>query len=166
MYIRDESDRQEGNIAFLLIESISNLPLPKGIPLSQRVSQEGDYVALIGIPYVELQSASKPEVKEVFKDIYNAKRLQPGQVLEAKGVRIFHDASTSGNGGSVLLDLMDENTPAIGMQFAAVPGSSGGEQNLAVSAAYINTLLAMALKNGTQAQPVPIAQAPSKAPPR
>jgi endonuclease G, mitochondrial len=108
----DESENPD--IAFLRISTNS---LNKGaiatlqakpIPLASTAIKSGAFVAAIGYPKED--SARNPlpdaEMDKIFDDIYDVKRLQPGQIMKIETEILTHDCSTlGGNSGSVLLDL-------------------------------------------------------------
>jgi endonuclease G, mitochondrial len=80
----------------------------KPIPLASTTIKSGAFVAAIGYP--KKDSARNPlpdaEMDKIFDDIYDVKRLQPGQIMKTETELLTHDCSTlGGNSGSVLLNL-------------------------------------------------------------
>ena len=60
----------------------------------------------MGYPARDSRVADEQLVQSIFGDVYDKKRLAPGQVTEARADVLLHDCSTlGGNSGSVLLDL-------------------------------------------------------------
>ena len=56
-------------------------------------------------------------MQSIFGDVYDKKRLAPGQVTEARPDVVLHDCSTlGGNSGSVVVDLATGE--AVGLHFA------------------------------------------------
>jgi len=115
LWIGDET----ADVAFLEIAPGTSV-LPLGIPLSDRNVAQNDEIAVIGYPAFDSRSyASAAELKQIFDDTYDVKRLQPGVTGEVTP-KILHDCSTlGGNSGSVILDLMSDNCAAIGLHAGA-----------------------------------------------
>lgn len=111
------------------------------IPISTRPLKQNDVIAVIGYPaYDPFRNPLKPEdVTRIFNNIFEFKRLSPGQVMnEAVHPETFsHDATTlGGNTGSVVIDL--NSGQAVGLHFSGV----FHDANFAVSAASILDALA------------------------
>lgn len=104
------------DIALLEIEGDEELPEP--IALGDGEVAEGQAVAVIGYPAHD--SRSDPEdVARYFGDVFDVKRLAPGEISRPAGGQPFfmHDATTlGGNSGSVVLDL--DSGRAVGLHFA------------------------------------------------
>ncbi len=115
LFLQD-SDPQLPDLAFLRLKSVDGLPDP--IPVSDRLSEDGD-IAVVGYPARDVRGVESTEAaRRIFGDIYDVKRLSPGKVLRAEKKDWFftHDATTlGGNSGSVVLDLDTGN--AIGLHF-------------------------------------------------
>ncbi len=114
LYIEDDDGP---DMAFLRVEGSgkgTNLPSP--IELADEVSQEG-YVSVIGYPAWDGRRNDPQVMRNIFGDIYDVKRLQPGQVTSISQSYLQHDCSTlGGNSGSVVLDL--DTGRAVGLHFA------------------------------------------------
>lgn len=117
------------------------------IPLADQLPESGSEVVVIGYPAQDSQRnpLEPAQLKEIFGEIYDVKRLQPGEVISAIANNpIFtHDCSTlGGNSGSVVLDY--KTGKAVGLHF----GGKFKEANYAVSAAIVKQRLD-ALRSGT-----------------
>ena len=141
LHIEDDIQKPDGStspdIAFLRISDIgdSESPLATPIPLSNNSVESGRNVAVIGYPARDSRNDSSV-MDRIFGNVYNVKRLHPGQIMGVTSNAITHDCSTlGGNSGSVVLDL---NTgEALGLHF----GGSYMEQNYAVPASIIKERL-------------------------
>ena len=72
---------------------------------------------MIGYPARDSRAPDEQLVQSIFGDVFDKKRLAPGQVTEAKTDVLLHDCSTlGGNSGSVVLDLGTGH--AVGLHFA------------------------------------------------
>lgn len=108
------------------------------IPLASTTPADGAYVAAIGYPSDD--SSRNPlladELKKIFGNIYNVKRLQPGQVISSRPNMLSHDCSTlGGNSGSVLIDL--NSGEAVGLHY----GGEFKKENWAIPSQVIQSLL-------------------------
>ena len=91
--------------------------LPSPISLAEFTPQEKDQVAVIGYPARDSRIPEQDLMLSIFGDIYNKKRLAPGQLIGVSPKEILHDCSTlGGNSGSVVLDL--KTGTAVGLHFA------------------------------------------------
>jgi endonuclease G len=134
------------DVAFLRIDWSSN---PAGgvracIPLASTVAKD-QWVAVIGYPAKDTRTQISDEMDRIFGNIYDVKRLAPGQVMQVSGGRdlFAHDCTTlGGNSGSVVCDL--ETGQAVGLHF------SGREEyaNYAVSAPIVKARLESILGKG------------------
>ena len=87
------------------------------IPLSDRGPSPGAHVAVIGYPARDSRIPDFSLMQSIFGDVYDRKRLAPGQILDARHDVVTHDCSTlGGNSGSVVLDLADGR--AVALHFA------------------------------------------------
>ncbi|MEM8680784.1 MAG: DNA/RNA non-specific endonuclease [Planctomycetota bacterium] len=103
------------DIAFLRVRRGSQVPEP--IPLASTSADEGQLISVIGYPAWDGRRNGVDEMKRIFGDIFNVKRLAPGYVTSAQAGRITHDASTlGGNSGSPIINA--ETGEAIGLHFA------------------------------------------------
>ena len=104
------------DIALLEVDVDGNIPEP--LSLVERVVSPGQAVGLIGYPAYDSRNDPQ-DVARYFGDIFDVKRLAPGEVTQPTGAQHFfmHDATTlGGNSGSVVLDL--ESGQAAGLHFA------------------------------------------------
>lgn len=133
LYIEEQGDGNP-DIAFLQVEKNFNLPAP--IPLSRKTIQDDDLIYVIGYPAKDSRNDANA-VREIFKNIFDVKRLQPGRILQATAkengqeipFEFRHDCSTlGGNSGSVVVDL--ESGEAIGLHYSGETKKS----NLAIKA--------------------------------
>lgn len=79
-----------------------------------RVTKDAD-VAVIGYPAFDSRNGSREQI-EIFKNIFNVKRLQPGKTMGMSQTPqvLGHDASTlGGNSGSCVVDLETGNVIAL-----------------------------------------------------
>jgi hypothetical protein len=151
--------QQGPDIAFLKVKRSGDMPRSI-IPLATEIAKGRDEIAVIGYPARDSQRnpVEPAEMTRIFEDIYDVKRLQPGEVLSVAGVSeavpVFtHNCSTlGGNSGSVVLDF--KTGKAIGLHF----GGIFRRENYAVPATIVeqrlNDLLSGKLKIG------PIAESP------
>jgi len=102
---------EDHDMAMLRVERASGtdrLPEPLPIATTPPAALKGNKVYVIGYPAWDGRRNDPEPMKRVFAEIYNVKRLQPGEVsghaLEA--FEVFHDCSTlGGNSGSPVFDL-------------------------------------------------------------
>ncbi|MFW9969249.1 MAG: DNA/RNA non-specific endonuclease [Candidatus Odinarchaeota archaeon] len=133
LYIEEDTSKKP-DIAFLEVKP-TNGYLPRPIPLNTSNRNVQDFVAVIGYPAKDSRN-NIDVMARVFNNIYQVKRLQPGQITSwdpSSNIWYFsHDCSTlGGNSGSVVIDL--ETGEAIGLHFMG----SYHENNYAVKADYI-----------------------------
>ena len=124
------------DIALLRIEQRRGADEPAD-PIRLSTSRAGaeQQVAVIGYPARDSRVPDAQLMQSIFGDVYDKKRLAPGQITQAKRDVVYHDCSTlGGNSGSVVLDLATGE--AVGLHFAgrfleanyAVPASVIGER--------------------------------------
>ena len=105
------------DFALLRVGESRGQALASPIPLSMSPPQATQQVAVMGYPARDSRAPDAQLVQEIFGDVFDKKRLAPGQVTEAKSDVLLHDCSTlGGNSGSVVLDLGTGH--AIGLHFA------------------------------------------------
>lgn len=114
--IHDQHD-----LALLRVEQQSDVgPLPSPIPIvAEPGIVEGSSVYVVGFPASDSRRNDPEEMRRIFNDIYNVKRLQPGKVraVDETSARLLHDCSTlGGNSGSCVVDL--ESSRVIGLHFS------------------------------------------------
>lgn len=117
LFIADDADTKP-DMAFLKVEKNNDLPQP--IELSTKKYSAGDMVVTVGYPARDDRN-SLVVMSDIFDDIFNVKRLQPGTIVSypANGLFFTHDCSTlGGNSGSVVVDL--STGQAIGLHFGGI----------------------------------------------
>ena len=146
--------RPGSDIAFLKVRRSGDNPRSV-IPLATQIPRSTSEIAVIGYPARDSQRNPIEPAKllEIFEDVYDVKRLQPGIILSSSSFRntvpVFtHDCSTlGGNSGSIVLDF--KTGEAIGLHFAGI----FKKENQAVPATIIqqrlNDLLTGQLKLGS-----------------
>ncbi len=139
LYIAEDS-KTDIDLALLRVARQSSYPngfnLSQPIQLSSKLPSASSYVAVIGYPARSYRTSNPRETANIFGDIYDIKRLAPGQIIQAQENVIFHDCTTlGGNSGSPVLDL---NTgEAVGIHYAG----QDSEKNLAVPSPVLADLL-------------------------
>jgi V8-like Glu-specific endopeptidase len=114
--IHDDHD-----MAVLQVEQVSGaeqLPDPLPVVDDAPAALQGRKVYVIGYPAWDGRRNDPEPMKRIFADIYNVKRLQPGEISgdALASFEIFHDCSTlGGNSGSPVLDL--ETHRVLGLHF-------------------------------------------------
>ncbi len=131
-----DNQKNTPDIAFMRVKQTSRgHVLPKVIALAEAV-YEGDVVVTIGYPARDPSIPDQELVLETFGDVYDKKRLAPGEVIKVGLVEIEHDCSTlGGNSGSPLIRL--STGEAVGLHFAGLYM----ESNFAVPAPIVRNLL-------------------------
>lgn len=123
------------DIALLQIEPVKGRDLAAPIALASREAREDQQVAVIGYPARDSRIPDLQLMQDIFGDVFDKKRLAPGQISGGDEISLLHDCSTlGGNSGSVVLDL--ETGEALGLHFAgrfleanfAVPASVVAER--------------------------------------
>jgi V8-like Glu-specific endopeptidase len=93
--------------------------LPKPLRLIARTARprRGQEVYVVGYPASDSRRNDPDEMRRIFDNIYNVKRLQPGEVTRLSGSLFTHDCSTlGGNSGSCVVDL--ESHRVVGLHFS------------------------------------------------
>ncbi|MVT11864.1 DNA/RNA non-specific endonuclease [Chitinophaga tropicalis] len=107
--------------------------MPDHIKLSAVTPQRQQDVAVVGYPARDSRIPDQQLMLNIFGDVYDKKRLAPGQIIASSANELQHDCSTlGGNSGSVILDL--KTCEAVGLHFAG----RFLEANYAVPAAIID----------------------------
>ncbi|MGI8783007.1 MAG: trypsin-like serine peptidase [Acidobacteriota bacterium] len=97
----------------------SKLPAPLPIASQFSPAKKGRKVYLIGYPASDSRRNDPDEMRRIFSNIYDVKRLQPGEIMEVASQKalLAHDCSTlGGNSGSCVVDL--ETHQVIGLHFS------------------------------------------------
>eukprot|EP01116_Phalansterium_solitarium_P014501 TRINITY_DN321_c2_g1_i2.p1 TRINITY_DN321_c2_g1~~TRINITY_DN321_c2_g1_i2.p1 ORF type:complete len:549 (+),score=217.15 TRINITY_DN321_c2_g1_i2:144-1790(+) len=123
-----------------LLELDDSSPLPAPIPLADKPLRVGSQVVVIGYPAKDSRNPLD-EMENYFKNIYNVKRIAPGDLTEyVDESHLKHDATTlGGNSGSVVLDMYTGS--AVGLHY----GGLVHEYNIAVTGAKIRQVLTSVL---------------------
>lgn len=122
------------DIAFLEVE-FSNDQAPSPIKLAETINPDA-YVAAIGYPAWDGRRNDPAVMRQVFNDIFDVKRLQPGRLVTITDNYLTHDCSTlGGNSGSPVIDL--STGEAVGLHFAG----TYLKENSAVQAAIVKDRL-------------------------
>lgn len=132
-----ENAENQPDVAFLRIRRFSSgsKPLPPPIPLAS-AAEEGQIAITIGYPARDPDIPDQDLVRQVFGDVYDKKRLAPGEIRKVTDVEIEHDCSTlGGNSGSAVINLATGE--ALGLHFAGLYM----EANYAVPAPKLKDLL-------------------------
>jgi endonuclease G, mitochondrial len=145
------------DMAFLRIDWASNAAAGQRPPIQLATElQPARGVAVIGYPAKDTRTRIHEDMDRIFGNVYDVKRLAPGEIAELidQGRFVTHDCTTlGGNSGSVVLDL--ESGAATALHFA------GREEvrNYAVSApvvrARLEQVLAAAALPGVTVTPPP-----------
>ncbi len=109
------------DMALLEVEGLPAAAVPLSLSVRPPEELQGREVAVIGYPAFDDRNDPKVQT-QVFGDVYNVKRLQPGRVGARARVESFgqvvsaltHDSSTlGGNSGSMVLDVQTGETVAL-----------------------------------------------------
>jgi endonuclease G len=144
--ILDIEDEDGPDLAFLRIKGDG---LAKQITLSSKNANEKQMVAVIGYPARDSRIPDQQLMETIFGDVYDKKRLAPGQITRSAQDDLEHDCSTlGGNSGSVVLDLATGE--ALGIHFAG----RFLETNFAVPASTIAERLNAAITGEARRRPI------------
>lgn len=114
LHIEDENGP---DVAFLQVTPRSGDPLAAPIPLGARTARARQQVAVIGYPARDSRIPEQDLMLRIFGEVFDKKRLAPGQVKRVEAGLVLHDCSTlGGNSGSVVLDL--ETGEALALHFS------------------------------------------------
>lgn len=133
----DENSDLRPDMALLRLNKTSGI-LPSPIELDEKVPKFRSNIAVIGYPAEDPRNDAFA-MREIFKNIYNVKRLSPGWVtgIRSDGKLLEHDCTTlGGNSGSVILNL--ETNKACGLHFSG----TYRDRNFAVTSLWIKARLA------------------------
>ncbi len=110
------------------------------VPMASGSAPVGEFVAVVGYPARDDRRNDPAAARNIFRDIYEKKRLAPGKLINSDrtdAIVLRHDRSTlGGNSGSVVLDVT--SGMAIGLHF----GGRFETSNYAVRVEVIRRILA------------------------
>ncbi len=93
------------------------LPPPLELAPTSSRPRKGREVYAVGYPASDSRRNDPDEMRRIFDNIYNVKRLQPGELKRVSGSTFEHDCSTlGGNSGSAVIDL--ESNRVLGLHFS------------------------------------------------
>jgi len=139
------AENDEPDIALMQVHTISydGYQLPEGLEIEYHEIEPEKEVCTIGYPGIDSLSNQTKEMKDVFMDIYDVKRLAPGLIYPSAAAEFIyqHDCSTwYGNSGSPILDL--HSGKVVGIHYAGSKVEYGGVYtNWAVRSTYLIELL-------------------------
>lgn len=133
------------DIAFLRVRPKSSKKLAAPIALAKNPSLAEEQVAVIGYPARDSRVPETDLMDRIFGNVYNKKRLAPGQLIAIGQNEIQHDCSTlGGNSGSVVLGL--KSGEAVGLHFSG----QFLKANFAVPASLVANRLSQVKGQGTK----------------
>ena len=126
----------EPDVAFLRVKRpAGRRGLAAPIPLAE-APRPDDFVVTIGYPARDPRVPDQRLVQRIFGDVYEKKRLAPGQIKDVGPDELQHDCSTlGGNSGSPVINL--QTGEAVGLHFSGL----FLESNFAVPAPKVRELL-------------------------
>jgi endonuclease G len=114
LHIEDDSGP---DFALLRVDETNAQALAPPIPLATTSARPKQQIAVMGYPARDRRVPDDQLMQSIFGDVYDKKRLAPGQITDVRADVLLHDCSTlGGNSGSVLLDLATGQ--AVGLHFA------------------------------------------------
>ena len=147
LHIEDENGP---DLAFLKVAPADGRRLAAPIPLATAAPALNRFVAVIGYPARDSRIPEPPLMTRIFGDVFDKKRLAPGQLTHAAPTVIQHDCSTlGGNSGSLIVDL--QSGEAVGVHFAG----RFLEANFAVPAAVVAERMRNISREGAAFRPAP-----------
>jgi len=136
LHIEDEGGP---DMAFLRVEPSGGRALPRHLTLATGDAAPGEQVAVIGYPARDSRIPDQALMERIFGDVYDKKRLAPGEVTGLRDGLLRHDCSTLGGvSGAAVCSL--GSGEVVGLHFAgrfleanfAVPARAVGERLLAI----------------------------------
>lgn len=136
-------DADGPDIALLQVEPVRGRNLAEPIALASRAAARGQRVAVIGYPAKDSHFPDQQLMEDIFGDVYDKKRLAPGEITASSAGEVEHDCTTlGGNSGSMVLDL--NSGQAVALHFAGI----ALESNFAVPAQLVADRLRAVGRNG------------------
>jgi V8-like Glu-specific endopeptidase len=138
----------EPDVAFLrLSKPVTGKPLPPPIELADAITGD-ELIATIGYPARDSRIPDQDLVLRIFGDIYDKKRLAPGQIISVSADELQHDCTTAGgNSGSPIIELATGR--ALGLHFSGL----FMQANFGVPAAKVRELLRRAQQGEVTVRP-------------
>ncbi len=115
----EPDDDVSPDIAFLKVSRLGSddQELPPPVPLSPVDPEPDQTVGVIGYAAWDGRRNDEGVMERIFENIYNVKRLHPGEVMAVTESYFNHDCSTlGGNSGSPVIDFATGE--AVGLHFA------------------------------------------------
>jgi endonuclease G len=151
-------DRPGPDMAFLRVDWTSNEAAERRTPIRLAPADSPFHnVVVIGYPAKDTRTTIPDEMDRIFGDVYNVKRLAPGDVTNVLelGQIVTHDCTTlGGNSGSALIDI--ETGEAVALHFAG----KEKQHNYAVAASVVARRLEQI--ESTHSVPGPLVSATAK----
>lgn len=133
------------DVAFL---QLSREGVGDPITLDETAPRTGQQVAVIGYPARDSRIPDADLMARLFGNVYDRKRLSPGQIIGVSDGDLLHDCTTlGGNSGSAILSLTDGR--AVGLHFAG----RFLQANFAVPAAQVAERLKACLSGARPSSP-------------
>lgn len=105
------------DVAFLRVRPRDGRKPAAPIALAGSAPAPAEHVAVIGYPARDSRIPEVDLMDSIFGNVYNRKRLAPGQLIGVNSAEVEHDCSTlGGNSGSVVLSL--KSGEAVGLHFS------------------------------------------------
>jgi endonuclease G len=105
------------DVAFLRVTPVANSRIPQPIALAASPAQTNDLIAAMGYPAKDSRIPDQALMDSIFGDVYDKKRLSPGQIVSVSAGELRHDCSTlGGSSGSAIISL--DTGAAVGLHFA------------------------------------------------
>jgi len=105
------------DMAFLKVDIDNQQHLAEPIVLAKGPAVLNTQIVVIGYPASDSRIPDHQLMLDIFGNVYDKKRLAPGQVIGSTDRELLHDCSTlGGNSGSVVLEL--SSGEAVGLHFA------------------------------------------------
>lgn len=105
------------DMAFLRVEASGGRSLAAPLSLAARDAAEGEQVAVIGYPARDSRIPDQALMERIFGELYDKKRLAPGEITGLRDGLLLHDCTTLGGAsGSAVCSL--GSGEVVGLHFA------------------------------------------------